>query len=107
MRWLYPSLVILLLAALCVSCVGRRQCQDEGGRWVIQKPGLVERSMCLWPTEDAGLYCTDISECEGWCVPPDNSEYGDEVTGTCSEFPPVECWDVVEEGVYSGFTCFR
>ncbi|WP_373045527.1 hypothetical protein [Vulgatibacter sp.] len=61
---------------------------------------------CFLPTPDAGLPCTDGSQCAGFCEAPAETEPGTLVEGTCSARTQELCWTEVRDGLVHGTICF-
>ncbi|MCB9422552.1 MAG: hypothetical protein H6667_22310 [Ardenticatenaceae bacterium] len=61
-------------------------CQAAGGDWAPF--GMESTMLCNMPTTDAGMTCTDSSECEGNCLATDlnllTSGYWSYLIGECS-----------------------
>ena len=91
MRWTFA----LSLALLCIACGN-----DKDGDCNPATEGI-----CSEPTADAGKPCTDVSECEGWCEPPEGAQRGAEVTGACSARTSASCMRWVENGRYEVDVC--
>ena len=61
------------------------KCEEDGGKVVYGIIGEV----CAMPTNDAGMACNDISECDGLCMSD----------GKCSEWDNnFGCTEVLVEG---------
>ncbi len=72
-------------------------CENIGGKW-IEKSEEIDKARCSYPTEDAGNSCTDSSECESYCLAPEDSKVGDKVNGSCAEYTFLDCAKEVENG---------
>jgi len=73
-----------------------QDCLKQGGTWGPQ--GLAQQDMCDLPTTDAGLPCTDSSQCEGSCLAS-----GTPSIGTCSPNRlNFGCHNVMQDGMPIG-----
>lgn len=81
---------------LVVAPNNEQDCLTQGGRWGPQ--GMAQTDMCDLPATDAGMPCTDSSQCQGLCLAGDTPS-----TGTCSPRTlNFGCHDVMEDGVQMG-----
>ncbi|MCV0412934.1 hypothetical protein [Nitrosarchaeum sp.] len=72
------------------------QCLLKGG---IMLQGLSSKPWCNLPTSDAGKECTDLSQCQGYCKPNNESELNNEIIGICSEYmTSVGCFEWIYNG---------
>jgi hypothetical protein len=73
-----------------------QDCLKQGGTWGSQ--GKTHQNVCDLPTADAGLPCTDSSQCEGSCFAGDTPSIG-----TCSpRRPNFGCFTVMKDGMPIG-----
>lgn len=60
---------------------------------------------CIEKTADAGCACTDVSECIGYCEPPEGAKEGEKVIGACSTRTMEVCFRMVSGGIVTGELC--
>ncbi len=75
----------------------KNKCESLGGIW-FDASAEISRAKCSYPTEDAGSSCIDSSECESYCLAPEDSEVGDQVEGSCASYTFLDCAKEVENG---------
>ena len=84
-------MLLVLLQAGCVTTppAGRspeyvQNCKNKNG-WLVQYTELT--TGCEWPTKDAGIACTDKTQCDGYCTPENDAMgiTGASLSGTCSK----------------------
>ena len=73
-----------------------QDCLRQGGTWGPQ--GISQMDMCDLPTTDAGLPCTDSSQCEGVCLATDSPSIG-----ACSPRRlNFGCFTIMQDGTQMG-----
>ena len=81
-------------------------CENAGGKW--GPAGLSGSNICNLPTADAGIECSDSSECEGSCI-ADRAQYKGGVLhtrGKCTAWTSVfGCNAFVTNGIVQGVMC--
>lgn len=86
------------------------QCTQLGGTMgPYSRLSAVEgRTRCHLPTPDAGLACSDETQCVAGCMAPREIEQGQAVEGRCGETwgAPVGCVNGVRDGRAEGTICF-
>ncbi len=64
-----------------------KECTAKGGKWVVLGlPYPNKAKVCDLNAVDAGIECTDSTQCQGACFAPKDSVPGLKITGSCSQF---------------------
>lgn len=89
---------------------GQIACEEKGGEWM---QGNRPQPYCNMLADDAGVECTDSSECEGLCLATLTEKEQEQVldeeikrNGKCSKYKTVTgCTYPVNNGKVSGLVC--
>ncbi|MEC7288641.1 MAG: hypothetical protein VXW22_00885 [Pseudomonadota bacterium] len=83
----------------------RARCEAAGGE--VRRDGMAGWEQCIQIPPDAGLSCSDSSECADRCmVVGEFAEFGMATTGQCSSSDsPFGCYQTVEGGVAEPAIC--
>ncbi len=85
--------------------ISKKLCEKIGGKWGMWSNAVGAVPYCNPPTSDAGKVCLDSSECDSYCMAPEDTRYGVQTTGACYGYEFAICMREVVEGVSSATWC--
>lgn len=90
---MFRKIAPCIAAVLVASCgavnkhrspTSESDCTAAGGTWTPIE-NLPPTSYCDLKTSDAGKWCVDAMQCEGFCLASENAKVGSFTTGQCSD----------------------
>ena len=82
-----------------------KECEINGGVWGVWGNAFPIEESCNLSTLDAGVECTDSSQCQSFCQAKEGSEINSETTGMCYGYELAICIQTVEDGVVQNELC--
>ncbi len=82
-----------------------RECEMAGGLWGIWSNAMDAGELCNMPTSDAGMKCSDSTECQSFCQAKEGSEAESQDTGMCYGYEHALCMQEVRDGIVQSEWC--
>jgi len=83
----------------------QEQCEIAGGLWGIWGNISNLTNSCNPATSDAGMECSDSSQCQSFCQAKEGAQIGTEDTGMCYGYELAICLQEVRDGVVDPEWC--
>lgn len=85
--------------------IDKDKCSQENGK--IEGVGMFGTPSCVHYYSDAGKYCIDKNDCQGYCMGGEYLNIGEASTGTCqkSEQDQFGCFTIINNGKVSNAMC--
>ena len=82
-----------------------KECEINGGVWGVWGNAFPIEESCNLSTLDAGVECTDSSQCQSFCQAKEGSEINSETTGMCYGYELAICIQTIENGIVQNELC--
>ncbi len=83
----------------------KEECEMVGGLWGIWGNMVGQAATCNPATSDAGLECTDSSQCKSFCQANEGAQIGSEESGECYGYELAICMQEVRNGMVDAEWC--
>ncbi len=83
----------------------QRECERMGGLWGVWGNAMSAGESCNNPTSDAGVECSDSSQCQSFCQAEQTAEINSQATGTCYGYELAICMKEIRDGVVQNEWC--